>query len=152
MASVKIASDKKANRAKKRIAKIATFRENRSRLRFHKVDLPTPLTHLFLLLVRQCTSADESFMFRFQNKISVANSADFSENGRFSIFLADEIFTKICKDFWPKRQIFSFKKNYRFLYKLCKCWQCCKSNKFSLNQLFCSLIILSFFYFDHLLI
>ena len=39
---------------------------------------------------------------------SVANSADFSENGRFSIFLADEIFTKICKDFWPKQQIFSF--------------------------------------------
>ena len=32
---------------------------------------------------------------------SVANSADFSENGRFSTLVADEIFTKICTDFWP---------------------------------------------------
>ena len=41
---------------------------------------------------------------------SVANSADFSENGRFSTLVADEIFTKICTDFWPKWQIFSFNK------------------------------------------
>ena len=39
---------------------------------------------------------------------SVANSADLSENGRFSTLVADEIFTKICTDFWPKWQIFSF--------------------------------------------
>ena len=48
-------------------------------------------------------------------KSSVANSADFSENGRFLILLADNIFEKICSDFWIKnhqnQQIFRKFKN-----------------------------------------
>ena len=48
---------------------------------------------------------------------SVANSADFFLNGRFLILLADNIFEKMCSDFWIKnhqnQQIFrKFKKNW----------------------------------------
>ena len=80
---------------------------------------------------------------RARPKVSVANSADFSENGRFSTLVADEIFTKICKDFWPNNH-----KNGRFLpfnKKLQKMTDFC-TNCASFGR-FCMINFSKFFYF-----